>query len=249
MRANRLQMIEQYVEKNNEVSMKDLQSTFNISMSTLRMDIAQLASQGIIKKVYGGVVLAKKIHPFTDRMNQEIGFKHMISKRAAELISSGDTVYIDYGTTTMDIPVFLNDKTDITIITPNMHVVQNCIHLPNINLIVLPGVFLEPIYGMLSENTIKDFENYNIGKAFMACSGILGNGGICVARYTQQNLKESVMRKAPVKYLLADSTKFFSTGALCYSNMGDFTALITDSSIREEHRRICELAKVPLFVS
>ena len=148
----------------------------------------------------------------------------------------------------MDIPVFLADKTDITIITPNMHVIQNCINLPNINLIVLPGTFIKPIYGMISENTIKDFENYNIGKAFMACSGIMADGGVCVSRYTQQSLKECVMRKTQTRYLLADSTKFFITGALCYSNLGDFTALYTDSSIRDEHRLICESAKVPLVV-
>lgn len=231
--------IESYITKHISVTMKELQQQFKISMNTLRSDIDALEQSGLIVKEYGGVRYIKGVESFNARLSHGTTTKNQISQKAAELIKNGDTVYIDYGTTTMDIPNFIPQTTQVTIITPNMHVIQNCINKENIALIVLPGEYNSIVHGVLSENTVRDLENYHIGKAFMSCCGLLKNGGVCVARFTQKKIKECVMNISEEKYLLAESSKFGVTGALCYSTITSFDSIISDTLINEEQTKLC----------
>lgn len=137
---------------------------------------------------------------------------------------------------------FINPDIQVTIITPNMHIIQNCLHLSHINLIIR-----EQAYGVLSDNTIKDLENYHIGKAFMSCSGILKDGGIGVSRYVQKKIKETVMNLSQVRYLLAESSKFNAVSLLSYDNLSSLDALITDNQINEAQVAICNKLGVTIL--
>lgn len=54
MRQERLEKIEEYVSSNGFVTMEQIRDEFQIAMPTVRKDISELASQGLIEKVYGG---------------------------------------------------------------------------------------------------------------------------------------------------------------------------------------------------
>ena len=55
MRAERLNEMEQYILGKETVSLDDLCSQFDISMNTVRRDVAELLGRGNIRKGYGGV--------------------------------------------------------------------------------------------------------------------------------------------------------------------------------------------------
>ncbi len=240
MRENRQLAIESYIYKNQEVSMKELQNEFNVSMNTIRADVARLVEAGIVKKIYGGVKYSKAVETFESRLQKDMDLKFQIAEKAASLIESGDTIYIDYGTTTMSIPDLLEGRKDIQIITPNMHVMQNCILKKNIDLIILPGEFYDDVFGVVSENTIHDLQNYHIGKAFMACSGIMTTGEVCSSRYTQAQIKKTVLEITKEKYLLAESLKFDKVKPISYADISEFDAILTDSLVRDEFINICK---------
>ena len=55
MKSFRLRRMEQYILEKENVSMEELCEEFDMSMNTVRMDVAELVKKGSVKKVYGGV--------------------------------------------------------------------------------------------------------------------------------------------------------------------------------------------------
>lgn len=59
MKNTRLIEMEKMIAKNGTVSMTELCEHFQVSMNTVRRDIAELKRRGEIEKVYGGVSAVK----------------------------------------------------------------------------------------------------------------------------------------------------------------------------------------------
>ena len=55
MKARRLQQMALYIAEHKSATMEELQTTFDISMNTVRRDLAELVADGSVEKVYGGV--------------------------------------------------------------------------------------------------------------------------------------------------------------------------------------------------
>ena len=56
MKYNRQKEMLSYIKENNTVKNEELLSKFNISIQTLRRDLKIFEDQGLINKVYGGVI-------------------------------------------------------------------------------------------------------------------------------------------------------------------------------------------------
>ena len=58
MKIDRINNIHELLKQVHSISINDLCKTFDVSKNTIRRDIAELEKDGIIRKVYGGIVLA-----------------------------------------------------------------------------------------------------------------------------------------------------------------------------------------------
>ena len=56
MKYNRLQEMEAYIRDKKTVRNEELLSKYNVSIQTLRRDLKIMEDQGLITKVYGGVI-------------------------------------------------------------------------------------------------------------------------------------------------------------------------------------------------
>ena len=89
---------------------KDLAEELNISLSTIRRDIAALEEAGTVISMRGGAVkpvIAEEPAPAAVTEEAPVvkkrlirsAEKDLIAKKAAALVSDGDVIYIDSGTT------------------------------------------------------------------------------------------------------------------------------------------------------
>ena len=67
MRTERLNQMEAFILSKGTVSLYDLSEHFDISLNTVRRDVADLMDRGHIRKVYGGVssLMALDAQPFS----------------------------------------------------------------------------------------------------------------------------------------------------------------------------------------
>ena len=115
----RRRIILDLLEKEDTVHLKDLMAALGASESTVRRDLSLLEEEGTLIRVHGGAkrVYSKEYEPTTkekERSNRRE--KECIGRYAASLVTKGETIYMDAGTTTLRMIPHLEGK-DVTVIT------------------------------------------------------------------------------------------------------------------------------------
>lgn len=249
MKESRQMHMEKLIAQRQSMTMDELCKEFNVSINTIRSDVAYLVKIGSIEKVYGGVRRCKKreVALFDIRSAQHAEKKRAIAKQAAELVADHDTIYIDSGTTTMLIPEFLADKTGVTIITPNMYIISNIFDKTELNLIVLPGTLNRRTNSLIDASTYSELRKYQPVKAFMATTGLTDDGRLNVSSYSEYEIKRTAMEQCRDRYLLVDSSKFGESNLMSYGNLRDMSGLITCKDIPPVYEAFCKSNNIPLW--
>jgi DeoR family myo-inositol catabolism operon transcriptional repressor len=243
--------MEQFILEHDIVSMEELRDTFNISMNTVRLDVAELVNKRKIRKVYGGVCSIQKenLVPFNERQLKNIQAKKAIGKAAASLVEDGDIIYIDSGTTTMNIMDYLGDKTNIIVLTNNLDAINHALPFLNINVISLPGTLERKTNSFVSADTVRTLEKYNITKAFMASSGIAESGIITNSSPLEYEIKKAAIGSSKNVYLLIDSTKYGKSAMLTYANIAEMSKVIVDDGVDSGLLGLCKRNNVEVLIA
>lgn len=242
MKESRRKQIEMLVSRQQSITMKELCDTLQVSMNTIRADVASLVKAGVVEKVYGGIRVKerKEVPLFESRTMHAPDQKADIAKAAAELIENGDIVYIDAGTTTMHILDFLDPAKSITVVTPSLPVIRKAHERPNIELAVLPGMYNRRTNALLDGSTTEYLSRYHHTKAFMGVSALSESGSLGVSSYQEYELKRTAIQTSQRVILLADSSKLGEASLLSYGQMKQISLLITDKNLPDSFAEFCE---------
>lgn len=240
MKINRIQAIYTHLKDVGSISIDELCDRYGVSKNTIRRDIAELAKDGLIHKVYGGITLAEKNNGtpeiVSERENRETEVKKRIAKAAAGYVESGDVIYIDSGTTTMHMIPFLAQLSKVTVVTANLFVVNACAGHTNINVIGTGGLFYHPSNSFIGTPVIRCIEKCNIAKTFFAATGVSLESGAANASPAEAEIKRKLMEKTGMKYLLADHSKFEKNALMTYGELKDFDVILSDGLPPESYR-------------
>lgn len=252
MRTNRIDLIEEYILKNKSASLDFLCEHFQVSKNTIRRDIDTLVKKGSIKKVYGGVTAAEQsishLLPFDERHMKNPNAKDAICQVCASLIDDHDTIYIDTGTTCVNLIDYIRDK-NCTILTNSLQISLKALPYPNLDIISLPGRLKRETLSFIGTEVTQYLETYNINKAFMACSGVSIRNGLTNASMEEYLVKKSVLENSAHSYLLADHTKFGKSSLMTYCRLEDIGHIITDMPLEEEYETFCQEKNIQLLIA
>ena len=241
-RDTRRKQMAEYIDQKKSVEMDELCNVFGVSMNTVRADLAYLVSTGAVEKVYGGARsnLNHELHVFNQRMGLNRDAKLRIAQEAASRINDKDIIYVDTGTTTLHLLDYLDPSKNVTILTNNLQIISQAYNMPNINVIVLPGVMNRRTNAVTDSSTLEFLGRFHYAKAFMGASGISENGKLNVYTYIEYEIKKRAVHHGQEVYLLADSSKFGDVGFVSYGELSDLTELITDKGCPDYMRKLCE---------
>lgn len=249
MKASRILSMEQLILQRGSVSMEELCEHFDVSMNTVRRDVAELLRRGTAEKVYGGVCARRSEHsltPYEVRRISSEEAKIAVGRRAAELVHDGDVIYIDSGTTTLQMIDFLADRKDITIITNNLEAIIRCLPHENITVIALPGQLRRKTNSLTGSETVSSIRRYNIRTAFLAATGI-STHGVTNSSSLEYEIKKAATEIAQEAVLLVDANKFGVTGLMTFAPVNAFDAVVTDKPPAEEYRALLSSAGAELL--
>lgn len=244
MRTQRIDLIEKYITQQKSVTLDDLCDKFQVSKNTIRRDIDTLVKKGAIKKVYGGVTVAEqsplipKLIPYEERHITMPDEKDRICQSAASYVKDGDIIYIDTGTTCLNLIDYIADRV-CTILTNSLQVCLKAVPYPNLNVISLPGKLKRETLSYVGSEIVDYLKTYNISKAFMACSGVTIDNGLTNATTEEYIIKKAVIENSSQTFLLADHTKFGQFALMTYCPLNEIGCIITDSALPQEYLEYC----------
>lgn len=235
--------------RTNELSLR-----LGVTGATIRTDLRDLERDGAIERFHGGLRLPEKQVSDVDQnymvrsvMNVEL--KDKIGRAAAELVKSGDTIFMDASSTAFHMIRYLKDTENVTVITNGIHTAMELQRNNNFKSIVLIGGMLRPhsgsIEGMVSREMISRFsaEYYFVsGNGFSISTGLSGNN------FFELELKRVCAERSKHIVALVDSTKLGVDSASSFIPTQKIDYLITDDKITEDKIAACKAKNINLIV-
>lgn len=251
MKFDRLYDMEQYIAKNGVSSLEELCRHYNVSMSTIRRDIAELVRRKNFSKVYGGVALG---YPETDSFPGKEkraygdGSQQVIGRLASSLVQDGMSVFLDSGLTTLQILPFLAGKQNVTVISHSLAALYEAAKYPALHVIALGGIYNWATSSFLGGNTLDELSKMSIDLVFLAATGVTLERGLTNTSYSEVEIKKSVIKWNRNLVLMADHSKFGRDALLSFCDLADLSAIVTDQPLKPEYLRAGALRRVRVIV-
>lgn len=231
----RRQKIFELIKENKRISIPELIDKFNVSGTTIRIDLTYLEKIGKISRTHGGAMLKEdlltKEVPITSRKDTYTLQKQQIAKFARTLINDGDTILLDSGTTSLELARLLNDTKDVTVITNDLQIGLELQRMQNIYLIIIGGRVRNCFECTIGNIAFKFLENLSVNKAFITANALSLSKGLTTPSLENAEIKAAMMNIAEKKYLICDSSKFGQKTVCTFAKIEDIDLIITDNQL------------------
>ena len=174
----RQKQIEDYLKEVEFASLDELSEKLDVSLSTIRRDLTFLESKGQIRRTHGGARLMdqrRDEYIFTARQQIERASKDRIGAVCADLVSPGENLFMDGGSTVFSVARHLEEKMP-HIVTNSLSVANHFASHKEIEVVVSGGIIyprLQVLVGSLATNA---FKNLNADIAIMGGGGATEEG-------------------------------------------------------------------------
>lgn len=213
-----------------------LTRTMRVSPATIRRDLEELESRGELRRVHGGAVPVEKLLDelhFDEKAISLEKEKNRIAQAAAETIQSGETIYLDGGSTLFALARQLRTREDITVVTNSLRAAMELAGAGP-NLILTGGTLRRRSQTLVGPLTSGILQELHVDTAFMGTMGITIKEGLTTTEPGEAFTKKLAIAAARNVTLLADSKKF---GKISFAFFGAVSAVhhvFTDSGLSEE---------------
>jgi len=154
---------------------KDVSRNLRVSEDTIRRDLRELAKDGRLKRVHGGAVpVAPANAPFPHRVGIATPEKMEIGKRAAAMVEPGQVVFLDGGTTALQVARHLPHGLSATIVTHSPNVAMALLDYENLEVEIVGGRLMRHSIVTSGAATIAWLGRYRPDICFMGATGLHG---------------------------------------------------------------------------
>ncbi len=216
----------------------ELTERFGASLATIRRDLETLESQGAIRRVYGGAVLngepARVQTFFSDRKNSNNQIKAAIGRAAADLVREGETVFLDIGTTTLEVARHLKGFRKLTVLTNSLPILNDLAD-SGLDVFSLGGRLRPDELCFAGEIAAENLRGFFVDKAFLSVGGITLAEGLSDFSHSSVQMHRLVLERAGESVLVADSGKFGNNTFAIIGGLDLVDIVITDEGIPAEY--------------
>lgn len=225
----RHQTIIELLSTQGQVYVQDLAKQFDVAQETIRRDLSKLESQKLLKKVHGGAVniQSKFERNFSERAQAAVDEKKAIAVKAASLIKPGDTLFIDFGTTTFEFSQRVKLIDNITVITNSPLLANTLQENPTIETILIGGQFNAALNACLGGIALKNITEFFADYAVIGAGAIHHLHGVMDQHVDEAAIAQKMMENSDKLMVLADSTKTNKHAINVVTGWGNIDYLIT----------------------
>ena len=232
-----------------KVSVGEAMALLDVSESTVRRLFNKLEADGLALRTYRGISInavagTRESYSFEKNELYRSNEKIKIGEAAERLIESGDTVYLDSGTTVLrlcsamaraavthaekysGVTVFTNSLANLNLLKDHM------------NVCLIGGEFRphrQDFCGYLTEEVIKKL---HFSKCFVGADGFAVGNGLTASDFDTARINQLVVECSGERILLADTSKAGKASVIHYAPIESVDTLVTnkwlDADIKAE---------------
>ena len=233
-RVRRDRMLELLRERD-FLRVSDLAVRFEVSEVTVRGDLDALERRSQLRRVRGGAVprsTAPIERPFEEAEVAASSQKHAIGRVAAAMVTDGDSLVLDVGTTTTAVAHALarrDDLTDVTVFTSSLTIALALeAAAPRLTVVVTGGTLRPKQHSLVEPLASLVLRSIHVGTAFLGCNGVDAERGVTNVNLPETEIKKLLIGASENRVVCVDSTKLGQVALAHVCDLDDVDLLITD---------------------
>ena len=220
--------IMELLKENRSANVKELAKTLFVSEATIRRDLTEMKTLGLIERNHGGAILpdnAEEVSIFV-RMNKNAKEKEKTATNALRRIPEFRSVFIDSSSTALA----LAERMDLsfkTVVTNNLQTAIQLSKKQNVNLILLGGSVQFNTGSATGSWTARQIEDFSFDLMISSCAAVSGKE-VLERSLDQKEIKLAAFMRSKKRILLIDHTKFSAHGTYRLAELSDYDLVAVD---------------------
>lgn len=238
--TSRHRAILQRLDQQGACSYQELTDALGVSTMTVRRDVDELAKRGLLIKALGGPQRANAAPSLYEtalksRLSVRRLEKREIAEAALSLVADNATVFLDGGTTCLELAKLLATRREaITIVTNSA---LACLELgrTTANMIVsLGGQFDVTSASFVGPSAEDQATRYFVDVALVSTKGLVASEGTYESSVATFRIKQIVAAQCAKLALLADHSKFGQRALSKVLDIEQIHTVVTDAAVPEK---------------
>jgi DeoR/GlpR family transcriptional regulator of sugar metabolism len=231
--SERREHVLRLLETRDYVPVAELSAAFAVSAVTVRNDLTELARQGRVARIRGGVRALQRGQSevgFDLRLRLEVDRKRAIARAAAQLVGEGEAVALDASTTAYYLALELRSKRELVVVTNGLLVATALADAPGITVLVTGGMLRLSAMSLVGDLGTEVLRTTRINKGFLGARGLSLERGLMDLNPDEVRIKQETAAACEQVYGILDGTKWHRSALLTFVPTEHLTGVVTDSS-------------------
>jgi DeoR/GlpR family transcriptional regulator of sugar metabolism len=236
-----------HLSQHGQATVQELAGLAGVSMVTMRQDLSALENEGLLKRTHGGASLLES-ESIAQRLSIRFEQKQRIAEKAASLVTDGETVLLESGSANALLARQLAGRR-VQLLVTNLFIARQVKHGDLAKVVVLGGIYQpdsESVVGALARQNIR---STFFTKAFLGMDGFTPETGFTNRDMERAEIAALVVERCESSYILADSSKFGSTGMAHICNADELAGVITNKDLPEKYAKAIKKGKAALHLA
>jgi DeoR family transcriptional regulator, glycerol-3-phosphate regulon repressor len=228
--SKRHQEIMRLLQIKKSCSVLELATSLDVSDETIRRDIRQMASNGAVEKIHGGVMLPHNSlePPFLSRLQEQQDEKRRIAKFVASEISDGETILIDNGSTSCYVAKELISHRNLTIVTNSTEVARELCSRNQNRVFMAGGEIRSDDSAAYGPTTIAFAKQFSTNRAVLSMGALDPDRGCHDFDLSEAEFKRAIIPMTQNVTVVADNSKFNRSGVVKVCDFGQIDLFVSD---------------------
>ncbi len=236
--AERRRYILQVLGRDGKVVARALSEELGTSEDTIRRDLRDLASEGLLLRVHGGALpLSPAAANFTARREQSAPAKRAIAQAAAEMVRPGQVVLLDGGTTNVMVAELLPATLEATVVTNSPPVAVALADHPNVEVVLLGGRLDKHSVVTSGEVPLDGLRMVRPDLYLLGICSLHPELGISTPNLDEAYLKRAMIAASAEVVALASPEKLNTAAPYIVGPLTELNEIVTDRTVDEETLR------------
>ncbi len=233
----RREKILEILNRDGRVTVGALSKLFQISQVTIRMDLEDLETKGLLSRVHGGAISSYRTYynmSLHQRSAANVAPKKAIASYLPQLIHDSDTIMMNAGSTTLFVLRMLSQHKDLKIVTNSVAVATEAAENPNFSVVLLGGSVNTKYQFTYGNDALRQLSDYRVDKLILSVDGVDVSRGLSTYHEQETEICRSMIERSALQIVVADYSKFDRVAFSHIAPLSAVTDIVTNANIAKE---------------
>ncbi|PZO77505.1 MAG: DeoR family transcriptional regulator [Mesorhizobium amorphae] len=224
--------IQEVLQRDGRLVAKAFSREYGVSEDTIRRDLRELAAEGLLQRVHGGALPASPaVADFTERERAATPAKAALGRAAAGLIRPGQIVFLDGGTTNVQLARHLPRDLKVTVVTHSPSIAVELARHPTIEVDLIGGRLFKHSVVAVGAASAEAIARIRIDVYVMGVTGLHPEIGATTGDGEEAAIKRLIVRQSAETIVLATREKLGAASPYGIVPLADITTLVTEGGL------------------